>query len=102
MLGGQFLTASGGFRDDADEGAHPFDRSFTEDTRVFTGSCGSGCTTGSTVVQVAGIANAGDAGRRTLPVEQESRQGADGGRAGGWGDLRAATDGDGLAGRTFQ
>ncbi len=62
LIGGQFLLASGGFRDDADEGAHPFDRSFGEDTRVFTGTCGTGCTTGSTVVQVTGAANAGTQG----------------------------------------
>ena len=66
LIGGMYLRASGGFRDDADEGAHPFDRQFSEDTRVFTGSCGSGCTTGSTVVQVAGMTNAGNAGRRAL------------------------------------
>ncbi len=25
LIGSQFMTASGGFRDEADEGAHPFD-----------------------------------------------------------------------------
>ena len=39
LLGGQFLRASGGFRDDADEGAHPYDLQIREDSLVFTGSC---------------------------------------------------------------
>ncbi len=52
LMGGMFMQASGGFRDDADEGSHPFDRSFSEDTRVFTGSCAGGCSTGSTSLKV--------------------------------------------------
>ncbi len=62
LLGGMFMQASGGFRDDADEGSHPFDRVFTEDTRVFTGTCASGCSTGSTLLQIASIANNGTQG----------------------------------------
>lgn len=53
LMGSQFLRASGGFRDEADEGAHPFDLQIQEDARVFRGSCAGGCTTGSTTVQVA-------------------------------------------------
>ena len=52
LIGAQFLTASGGFRDNADEGAHPFDLQIQEDTVVFQGICSSGCTAGSTVVNV--------------------------------------------------
>lgn len=62
LMGGLFMQASGGFRDDADEGSHPFDRVFTEDTRVFTGTCASGCSTGSTLVQITATANNGTQG----------------------------------------
>lgn len=53
LIGSQFITASGGFRDEADEGAHPMDISVAEDTNVFQGTCNSGCTAGSTSVMVA-------------------------------------------------
>jgi trimeric autotransporter adhesin len=53
LIGSQFITSSGGFRDEADEGAHPFDIQVQEDTAVFQGTCSTGCTTGSTVVTVA-------------------------------------------------
>ncbi len=53
LIGSQFLKASGGFRDEADEGAHPFDLQIQEDTRVFQGTCAAGCTVGSNVVQIA-------------------------------------------------
>ena len=62
LMGGLFMKSSGGFRDSADEGAHPFDLSFVEDSRVLVGTCQSGCTTGSTQVQVAVTANAGTQG----------------------------------------
>ncbi len=52
LMGSQFLVASGGFRDEADEGAHPFDLQIQEDSRVFQGSCSTGCTTGSTTVGI--------------------------------------------------
>lgn len=48
LAGGQFITTSGGYRDNADEGAHPFDLQISEDLHVFTGTCSTGCTTGST------------------------------------------------------
>jgi lysophospholipase L1-like esterase len=57
LIGAQVLLASGGFRDDADEGAHPFDLVFSEDPRVFAGTCSSGCSTGSTQVQIAATAS---------------------------------------------
>ena len=53
LMGSMFMRSSGGYRDNADEAAHPFDLSFTEDPRVFTGTCAGGCTTGATTVQVA-------------------------------------------------
>ncbi|SNS33268.1 Lysophospholipase L1 [Granulicella rosea] len=62
LLGGQLLVSSGGFRDDADEATHPFDLQYSEDTQVFDGTCASGCTTGSTSVQVTATAGAGTQG----------------------------------------
>ena len=53
LMSGQFMLSSGGFRDTADEGAHPSDLLFGEDTRVFTGTCATGCATGATTLQVA-------------------------------------------------
>jgi len=53
LIGSQFITASGGFRDEADEGAHPFDIQIHEDSRVFAGTCSTGCSTGSNSVTVA-------------------------------------------------
>jgi hypothetical protein len=53
LIGSHFLNASGGFRDAADEGAHPFDLESHEDPRVFAGICSSGCTAGSTSVTIA-------------------------------------------------
>jgi lysophospholipase L1-like esterase len=62
LIGSQFINAFGGFRDNADEGAHPFDLQIREDSRVFMGSCSSGCTTGSTSLQIAPTANNGTQG----------------------------------------
>ncbi len=59
LIGSQFLTASGGFRDEADEGTHPFDLQIREDSLVFQGTCSRGCTPGSTVGD-----GGGDARRR--------------------------------------
>ncbi|HEU5340509.1 SGNH/GDSL hydrolase family protein [Edaphobacter sp.] len=53
LIGSQFINDSGGFRDEADEGAHPYDIQIHEDSRVFAGTCSTGCTTGSTSVKVA-------------------------------------------------
>ena len=62
LMGSQYLLASGGFRDEADEGAHPMDLQIHEDTKVFAGTCGTGCTAGSTTVGVAVTAAAGTQG----------------------------------------
>ena len=40
LAGGQFITTSGGYRDGADEGTHPFDLQVVEDSHVFQGTCG--------------------------------------------------------------
>jgi hypothetical protein len=63
LMGSRFLIASGGFRDSADEGAHPFDLQSHEDAQVYTGICSGGCTTGSTSVAItttAGGSTQGD------------------------------------------
>ena len=62
LAGGQFVRSSGGFRDEADEGAHPFDLQMTEDTRVFQGNCSTGCTPGSTSITVNGTRDGGTQG----------------------------------------
>jgi hypothetical protein len=62
LAGGQFITSSGGYRDRADEGAHPFDLQVREDSNVFDATCSSGCTTGSTNLTVAVTAGAGTQG----------------------------------------
>lgn len=62
LMGSHYLYASGGFRDSADEGAHPFDLQTHEDTQVFTGACASGCTPGSTSVVIASTAAGGTQG----------------------------------------
>ena len=62
LMGGNFMVSSGGFRDDADEGAHPFDQQYAEDARVFDGACGTGCTAGATVLQIVPTQNAGTQG----------------------------------------
>jgi hypothetical protein len=62
LAGGQFIYSSGGYRDNADEGAHPFDLQVAEDFRVFGGTCASGCTTGATTVTVTPTRDGGTQG----------------------------------------
>ena len=62
LLGSQFINASGGFRDSADEGAHLFDLQAHEDARVFVGTCTTGCTTGSTSLMIAQNSGGGTQG----------------------------------------
>ena len=62
LIGSEYLNSSGGFRDEADEGTHPMDVQIAEDTRVFDGSCASGCATGSTTVNITPTAGAGTQG----------------------------------------
>jgi trimeric autotransporter adhesin len=70
LIGSQFLTASGGFRDEADEGAHPFDLQVEEDPAVFQGTCSAGCTTGSTVVTVAVTSGPGTEGEGRYLIDK--------------------------------
>ncbi len=62
LIGSQFILSSGGFRDNADEGAHPFDLQVREDSRVFTGTCSAGCSTGATTLAITPTANQGTQG----------------------------------------
>lgn len=62
LAGSQFIYSEGGYRDIADEGAHPFDLQISEDPNVFQGTCSSGCTTGSTSVMVNATAGGGSEG----------------------------------------
>jgi hypothetical protein len=70
LIGSQFIIASGGMRDEADEGAHPMDRLVSEDTRVFQGTCNSGCTTGSTDVTVAVTSAPGTQGEGRFLIDK--------------------------------
>lgn len=62
LMGSQFLYNSGGMRDDADEGSHPYDIQISEDTDVFEGTCATGCSTGSTQLTTSVLASTGTQG----------------------------------------
>lgn len=62
LLGSQVLYSSSGNRDNSDEGTHPFDILITEHTQVFRGTCSSGCTTGSTQLQISATDDPGTQG----------------------------------------
>ncbi|MEZ2347379.1 hypothetical protein [Terriglobus sp. RCC_193] len=62
LMGSQYLLNSGGVRDDGDEGSHPYDIQITEDPSVFTGTCATGCTTGSTQLTTTITAGGGTQG----------------------------------------
>ncbi len=84
LLGSHYLVGSGGFRDNADEGEHPFDLQITEDSSIFTGACSVGCTTGSQQVTVqvsTGNGTQGDG--RFLVDRQAGKAYAGSGLAGG-------------------
>ncbi|GGG65968.1 hypothetical protein [Edaphobacter dinghuensis] len=70
LMGSQYMFSSGGFRDEADEGAHPMDLQIQEDTRVFQGTCSSGCTTGSTAVMVAATSAPGTQGEGRYLIDK--------------------------------
>jgi hypothetical protein len=74
LMGAQYMLTSGGLRDDADEGAHPFDLNFQEDPAIFEGTCSGGCTPGSAVLTIAPTANNGTQGEgRYLIVTTPSK-----------------------------
>jgi lysophospholipase L1-like esterase len=70
LMGSQFMISSGGFRDEADEGAHPMDLQIREDSAVFQGVCNLGCTPGSTVVTVAVSSAAGTQGEGRYLIDK--------------------------------
>jgi lysophospholipase L1-like esterase len=69
LIGSQFVTSSGGFRDEADEGAHPMDLQIVEDSIVFQGTCASGCTTGSGLLQLTPTAGPGTQGEGRFLID---------------------------------
>jgi hypothetical protein len=70
LIGSRFITSSGGFRDNADEGTHPYDFTVAEDTLVFQGVCTSGCTSGSTTVSVTPSAGAATVGEGRFLIDK--------------------------------
>lgn len=62
LMGSQFLTNSGGARDEADEGSHPYDIQIAEDLNVFAGTCATGCSAGSTQLTTTVVASGGTQG----------------------------------------
>jgi len=70
LIGSQFINSSGGFRDEADEGAHPMDLQIREDFVVFQGVCSVGCTPGSTVVTVAANSAGGTQGEGRYLIDK--------------------------------
>ena len=74
LAGGQFITTSGGFRDEADEGTHPFDLQIAEDANVFQGTCASGCTKGSTNLSVTPVSAFGTQGDGRFLMDKNPSQ----------------------------
>lgn len=72
LLGSRYITASGGSRDEADEGAHLYDTEVLEDSRVFQGACISGCTIGSTSVTIRQDVAAGTQGDGRFLINKNS------------------------------
>ncbi|HEV2708924.1 MAG TPA: SGNH/GDSL hydrolase family protein [Edaphobacter sp.] len=70
MIGAQFIISSGGLRDEADEGTHPMDVQVQEDTRVFQGTCSTGCTAGSTTLKVAVSSSPGTQGEGRFLIDK--------------------------------
>lgn len=70
LQGAWFLTSAGGYRDVADEGAHPFDLQVVEDNNVFQGTCSGGCTSGSTSVFVVATVKSGTQGEGRFLIDK--------------------------------
>lgn len=62
LIGSQFLHSMGGYRDNSDEGTHPFDIVIEEDHRVFQGLCSTGCAAGSQSLSAGSQASGGTQG----------------------------------------
>jgi hypothetical protein len=74
LAGGQFILSSGGYRDMADEGAHPFDLQVGEDFHIFQGTCSTGCTTGSTSLTVNATSGPGTQGDGRFLIDKNPAQ----------------------------
>ena len=70
LLGSRYITASGGSRDESDEGAHLYDTIVQEDNRVFQGTCISNCTTGSTSLLVRQDVSGGTQGEGRFLIDK--------------------------------
>ncbi len=70
LIGARTITASGGFRDEADEGAHPFDLNYQEDTRVYTGTCATGCASRSLAVTINTAGGGGTQGEGRFLIDK--------------------------------
>ncbi len=70
LEGSWMLTSSGGYRDMADEGAHPFDLQVQEDWHVFQGTCTSGCTTGATQLMTNATFGGGTQGEGRFLIDK--------------------------------
>ncbi len=105
LIGAQSIVSSGGFRDNADEGAHPFDLQVREDSRVFEGSCTAGCSTGSTSITVTPSANQGTQGDGRFLIDTNPAKvltaGMLVGRGAGGPNASAAFSGSGFPVSTF-
>jgi len=72
LIGSEYITASGGFRDEADEGAHPMDIQILEDSQVFAATCTAGCTAGSTSLVVTPTSAAGTQGEGRFLIDRNT------------------------------
>jgi hypothetical protein len=70
LIGAQFIFSSGGFRDGGDEGTHAFDLETAEDSRVFQGTCTSGCSAGATDLTVSATSSAGTQGEGRFLIDK--------------------------------
>ena len=92
LEGSWFLKSSGGYRDEADEGAHPFDLQVSEDNNTFQGTCSGGCTTGSTSLFVISTVNGGTQGEGRFLIDKNPAKTISNGQlvSGGWTVLALA------------
>src|SRR6185437_11104569 len=78
--------SSGGYRDVADEGAHPSDLQVNEDNNTFQGVCSSGCTGGSTSLVVNATVKGGTQGEGRFLIDKNPAKTISSGQlvSGGW------------------
>ncbi len=93
LEGSWVLTSEGGYRDIADEGAHPFDLQVREDSQTFQGTCASGCTAGSTSLFVNATSAGGSQGEGRFLIDKNPAKTIGGGQlvSGGWTILAMAS-----------